>query len=407
MGGQSAGQRRSPAARLSTHSAPLSPKQPQRTRLPASAPRPGEQHGRDYFFVSRAEFEAWIQEGRLLEHAVVYGEYKGVPLDQIEAALARGTDVVLRLDVQGAAAVRRLLPARRLTTVFVAAESEAALAARLVGRATEPVEQLVTRVATAREVRFFFAFLAAAALRPACTTTSNPPSSPRVRHHPHHPPSSSLIHPARRRPRACTSLTLSSSTGRGASPTPRRRSRASSTPRSGARRRLRPMGGRQRRRRLVQGQRRRRRRRRPAAGQRRLLCRAAEVGLARVRRGLPRARARARAAPGLMAAADARVERRWPATCKKAAAALRLAWGTRKGGGKGQTGGRGERLGPGLRAQQQQQHMAHLGRTAHALRRVLRVGAAAICFLCATARPRPPPCRPATSPVPPRHLYVP
>ena len=158
LGGQSAGQRRSPAARLSTHSAPLSPKQPQRTRLPASAPRPGEQHGRDYFFVSRAEFEAWIQEGRLLEHAVVYGEYKGVPLDQIEAALARGTDVVLRLDVQGAAAVRRLLPARRLTTVFVAAESEAALAARLVGRATEPVEQLVTRVATAREVRFFLPF---------------------------------------------------------------------------------------------------------------------------------------------------------------------------------------------------------------------------------------------------------
>lgn len=47
--------------------------------------RPGEVNGVDYWFVSKAEFETWIQDGRLLEHAVVYGEYKGIPLDQVTA----------------------------------------------------------------------------------------------------------------------------------------------------------------------------------------------------------------------------------------------------------------------------------------------------------------------------------
>ncbi len=45
--------------------------------------RPGEQHGRDYFFVSKGQFEEWIAGGRLLEHAVVYGEYKGIPAQQV------------------------------------------------------------------------------------------------------------------------------------------------------------------------------------------------------------------------------------------------------------------------------------------------------------------------------------
>ncbi|GBF92997.1 guanylate kinase [Raphidocelis subcapitata] len=113
------------------------------------AMRPGEVHGRDYFFVSKQQFEDWIEGGKLLEHAVVYGEYKGIPMQQVEEALARGTDVVLRLDVQGAATVRKLMP--EVISIFLAAESEAALAARLVGRATEPLEKLVTRVQTARE----------------------------------------------------------------------------------------------------------------------------------------------------------------------------------------------------------------------------------------------------------------
>jgi guanylate kinase len=56
-----------------------------RSHLPAprSAARPGEVHGRDYFFVSKQQFEDWIEGGQLLEHAVVYGEYKGIPLQQV------------------------------------------------------------------------------------------------------------------------------------------------------------------------------------------------------------------------------------------------------------------------------------------------------------------------------------
>ena len=101
------------------------------------AMRPGERDGVDYFFVSRAQFETWISEGRLLEHALVYGEYKGIPRAQVEDALAGGTDVVLRVDVQGAATVRRLLPG--LLSVFLVAESDAALVQRLLARKTEPL----------------------------------------------------------------------------------------------------------------------------------------------------------------------------------------------------------------------------------------------------------------------------
>ena len=101
------------------------------------AMRPGERDGAEYFFVSRAQFEAWIAEGRLLEHALVYGEYKGIPRAQVEDALAGGTDVVLRIDVQGAATVRRLLPG--LVSLFLVAESDAALVQRLLARKTEPL----------------------------------------------------------------------------------------------------------------------------------------------------------------------------------------------------------------------------------------------------------------------------
>ncbi len=71
--------------------------------------RPGEQDGVDYFFVSKLQFEEWMQAGVLLEHALVYGEYKGIPRQQVVEALKRGTDVVLRIDVQGSKTVKELL----------------------------------------------------------------------------------------------------------------------------------------------------------------------------------------------------------------------------------------------------------------------------------------------------------
>ena len=111
--------------------------------------RPGERDGVDYFFVTKEQFERWIAEDRLLEHAVVYGEYKGIPKEQVESALANGSDVILRVDVQGAATMKRLLP--EAVSVFLVAESEKELVDRLVARKTEEGDRMRTRIETARE----------------------------------------------------------------------------------------------------------------------------------------------------------------------------------------------------------------------------------------------------------------
>ncbi|MBN2006396.1 MAG: guanylate kinase [Anaerolineae bacterium] len=113
------------------------------------APRPDEVHGVDYFFVSEEEFRAMIAQGELLEHAIVYGQYKGIPKQQVRAALASGRDVVMRLDVQGAATVRCLVPEAIL--IFLSAASEEELLSRLHRRRTESEEQFARRMDTARE----------------------------------------------------------------------------------------------------------------------------------------------------------------------------------------------------------------------------------------------------------------
>lgn len=110
-------------------------------------PRPNEVHGRDYYFYTTAEFEEMIVEGELLEHACVYGQYKGIPKAQIREALASGQDVVMRVDVQGADTVKRIIPAA--ITVFLTCESEEELIARLRERRTESEEALRQRVKTA------------------------------------------------------------------------------------------------------------------------------------------------------------------------------------------------------------------------------------------------------------------
>jgi guanylate kinase len=113
------------------------------------APRQGEQGGVDYFFLSEAEFLDLINRGELLEHALVYGEHKGVPKQQVRQALASGRDVVMRLDVQGAATVRALVPDAIL--VFLIPGSEEELLQRLHGRKTETAAELQRRVKTMRE----------------------------------------------------------------------------------------------------------------------------------------------------------------------------------------------------------------------------------------------------------------
>lgn len=110
--------------------------------------RPGEVDGVDYFFLSEAEFQAMLESGELLEHALVYGEHKGVPKAQVRQALASGQDVLMRVDVQGAATVRRLVP--EVITIFLTAASEEELIGRLKRRRTEAVEKLEQRIALAR-----------------------------------------------------------------------------------------------------------------------------------------------------------------------------------------------------------------------------------------------------------------
>jgi len=112
-------------------------------------PRPDEVHGADYFFVSEAEFEEMIRQDELLEHAMVYGEYKGIPKQQVRDALNSGKDVVMRLDVQGAATVKQMAPEAIL--IFLSAASEEELYARLHGRRTDSEKQLRYRMALARE----------------------------------------------------------------------------------------------------------------------------------------------------------------------------------------------------------------------------------------------------------------
>jgi guanylate kinase len=111
--------------------------------------RSGEVNGQDYFFVTHDEFARMIEEDELLEYAVVYNDYKGVPKQQIRDALQSGRDVIMRLDVQGAATIRNLVP--EATLIFLTAESEEAMIKRLRERKSETAEGLNLRIATARQ----------------------------------------------------------------------------------------------------------------------------------------------------------------------------------------------------------------------------------------------------------------
>jgi guanylate kinase len=111
--------------------------------------RPGETHGKDYWFVSAEEFARMIEQNELIEYAIVYGDYKGIPKAQVREALASGQDVVMRLDVQGAETVRKLVPDALL--IFITTDSEEELVKRLNARDTETPDSLAIRIATARK----------------------------------------------------------------------------------------------------------------------------------------------------------------------------------------------------------------------------------------------------------------
>jgi guanylate kinase len=111
------------------------------------AQRPGEQHGRDYFFVDREAFGRMVSDGEFLEHARVFDNQYGTARSTVEAALARGEDVILEIDWQGARQIRELMPACR--SIFVLPPSREALAERLSARGQDDPATIARRMADA------------------------------------------------------------------------------------------------------------------------------------------------------------------------------------------------------------------------------------------------------------------
>ena len=107
-------------------------------------PRPGEVDGKDYHFVDRAEFERLIAAGEFVEHANVFGNLYGTRRSVVESALAEGRDLVIEIDWQGAAQVRKRLP--EAVQIFILPPSRAELEKRLRGRGSDSEEVIARRL---------------------------------------------------------------------------------------------------------------------------------------------------------------------------------------------------------------------------------------------------------------------
>jgi len=113
-------------------------------------PRPGEENGVHYWFVSDDDFDAMVERGDLLEWATVHGTHRyGTPRGPVELALASGHPAMLEIDLQGARQVRQTMP--EALFVFLKPPSWEELVRRLIGRGTESDEEQSRRLTTARE----------------------------------------------------------------------------------------------------------------------------------------------------------------------------------------------------------------------------------------------------------------
>jgi len=112
-------------------------------------PRPGEEEGREYFFASEDSFKEMIREKAFLEWARVHGHYYGTPKEVARKVITSGNDLILEIDVQGAAQVRKNSPGAVL--IFLAPPSFEALEDRIKGRGTEDAQRMRQRLITARE----------------------------------------------------------------------------------------------------------------------------------------------------------------------------------------------------------------------------------------------------------------
>ena len=111
------------------------------------AMRPGEREGEKYNFISREHFEEMIKNDLLLEHNVFVGNYYGTPRIPVEKAVSEGRDIIIEVDVNGAAQIRKKLP--EAVTVFIMPPSFEELKRRLVGRGTESEELIEKRLRSA------------------------------------------------------------------------------------------------------------------------------------------------------------------------------------------------------------------------------------------------------------------
>lgn len=112
-------------------------------------PRPGEQEGREYFFVNREEFEEKIANNGLVEYAQYCDNYYGTPREYVEKQLEKGKDVILEIEIQGALKIKEKFPTALL--LFVMPPSAAELKRRLEGRGTESLEIIKKRLMRASE----------------------------------------------------------------------------------------------------------------------------------------------------------------------------------------------------------------------------------------------------------------
>lgn len=110
-------------------------------------PREGEVDGVDYFFRDKEDFEALIEQGKLLEFAQYVGNYYGTPIDYVNETLDAGRDVFLEIEVQGATQIRDKVPDGLF--IFLAPPSLSELQSRLVGRGTETEEVIANRIEAA------------------------------------------------------------------------------------------------------------------------------------------------------------------------------------------------------------------------------------------------------------------
>ena len=112
-------------------------------------PRPGEVDGKHYHFLSREQFQRWIDEDAFLEHAEFVGNLYGTPKLYVDKAMDQGRDVILDIEIQGAEQVHRRRP--EAIRIYVAPPSWAELERRLIGRGTEDMEKVRRRLERGKE----------------------------------------------------------------------------------------------------------------------------------------------------------------------------------------------------------------------------------------------------------------